>query len=591
MQSRTRTLAGMAVGVVAAAMACGTALAQTDVAMMEIEGTLAEQPSPMAWLEASGSFDTLADVVAALHDVAESSRTDALVIRLKDAALSTSQIHEIGAALREVRAAGKRVHVFAENYGNSEILLGSYADEAILQTGGAVSLSGLYMEEMFLKDTLNWIGIKASFVQIGDYKGASEMYMNSEPSKPWDQNINQLLDSMYEGMRSTLKDNLSLNDAQLDAAMETGWLSGGEDAIESGLIDAVIDLPMLTEHLEETYGDEIAWSDVEPSASTALDPANPFAMLRMLTTPPDHSPKGETIAVLHIVGTIIDGESTAGGLLGGESVGSRTIRRALEDILAEDLIKGVVVRIDSPGGSAIASEVMWQGMQRVAAEKPVWVSVGSMAASGGYYTAVGGEKIYANPSSIVGSIGVVGGKFTMGDLYEKLHVNIVPRSRGPRSELFSTLTPWNDSDRAYVRAKMAETYDLFVSRVEAGRPGIDISSTAEGRLFTGDRAVGLGMVDEIGSLDDAVTDLAASLNMTRYDVMNYPGPKGFDEIIEEMLGGFMHSPVRSELAVVSAVRELLGERAWRQVSNAGRALLNFRDEPVQVVMPRVMLFD
>ncbi|MDQ7014049.1 MAG: S49 family peptidase [Planctomycetota bacterium] len=591
MQSRTRTLAGMAVGVVAAVMACGTAHAQTDVAMMEIEGSLAEQPSPMAWLEASGSFGTLADVVAALHEVAEDSQTDALVIRLKDAALTTSQIQEIGAALAEIRAAGKRVHVFAENYGNGELMLGSYADEAILQAGGMVSLSGLYMQEMFLKDALNWIGIKADFVQIGDYKGANEMYMNSGPSEPWDQNINQLLDSIYDGMRSTLKDNLSLSDAQLDAAMEAGWLSGGEDAIESGLIDAVVDLPMLTEHLEEVYGDEIAWSDVEPSTSTALDPANPFAMLRMLTTPPDHSPKGETIAVLHIVGTIIDGDSTSGGLLGGESVGSRTIRRALEDILAEDLIKGVVVRIDSPGGSAIASEVMWQGMQRVAAEKPVWVSIGSMAASGGYYTAVGGEKIYANPSSIVGSIGVVGGKFSMGELYEKLHVNIVSRSRGPRSGLFSTVTPWNESDRAFVRAKMTETYDLFVSRVKAGRPGIDISSTAEGRLFTGDRAIGLGMIDELGSLDDAVTDLAASLDMTRYDVMNYPGPKGFDEIIGEMLGGFMHSPVRSELAIASAVRELLGDRAWRQVSNAGRALLNFRDEPVQAVMPQVMLFD
>lgn len=578
-------------GALAAAAFTGLTNAQTEVAMMEIQGSLAEQPSPLAWLEASDSFSTLTGVVNALHDLADDSSADALVIRLKDASLATSQIQEIGAAIREVQASGKKVHIYAENYGNGEILLGSYADETILQAGGAVSLSGLYMEEMFLKDALNWIGVKPDMVQVGDYKGANEMYMRSEPTEAWDQNINQLLDSIYAGMRSTLKSNLDINDAQLDAAMEAGWLADGDAAVQSGLIDTVLDLPLLTEHLEATYRDEIAWSDLEPEASTALDPSNPFAMLRMLTTPPDHTPKGQTIAVLHVVGTIIDGESTAGGMLGGESVGSRTIRRALEDILAEDLIKGVVVRIDSPGGSAIASEVMWQGLRRVAEEKPVWISVGSMAASGGYYTAVGGDKIYVNPASIVGSIGVVGGKFSMGELYDKLHINIVPRTRGPQAGLFSSVDPWNDRERAFVRAKMTETYNLFVSRVEAGRPGINIARTAEGRLFTGNLAIELGMADEIGSLDDAVTDLAESLGMSRYDVMNYPAPKSFDEVIGEMLGGFVTAPVRSELGIATAVRELLGERAWRQVSNAGRALLNFRQEPVQAVMPQIMLFD
>lgn len=591
MRSNARCRGVLAAGAAAAMMLGGAAGAQTDIAMMEIEGGLSEQPSPLAWIQSSGSFTTLAEVVEALHGVAESNRTDALVIRLKDAALSTSQIEEIGGVIRKVRDSGKRVHVFAENYGNAEILLGSYADETILQAGGAVSLSGLHMEEMFLKDTLGWIGVRADMVQVGDYKGANEMFMRSQPSEAWDQNINQLLDSMYGGMRSTLKTNLAMSDAELDAAMEAGWLTGADGAVESGLVDTVVDLPLLTEHLEDAYGDEIAWSDVEPDASMKIDPANPFAMLRMLTTPPDHTPKGDTIAVLNIVGTIVDGESVAGGLLGGESVGSRTIRRALEDILAEDLIKGVVVRIDSPGGSAIASEVMWQGLRRVGAEKPVWISVGSMAASGGYYTAVGGEKIYVNPSSIVGSIGVVGGKFSMGELYDKLHINIVERSRGPRAGLFSSVSPWSESESEFVRAKMAETYELFVSRVEAGRPGMDISKTAEGRLVTGDRAIALGMADEIGSLDDAVTDLAASLGMSRYDVMNYPGPKSFDEVISEALGGFLQAPTSSQLGAAAAVRELLGDRSWRQLSNAGRALLNFREEPVQAVMPQVMLFD
>ena len=574
----------------ALALTAGVVTAQTDIAMLEISGTLAEQPSPLAWLEGGGSFDTLADVVSALDDVAGDSDYDAVVLRLRDAALGRSQIQEIGHAIRGVQASGKRVHVYAENYGNGEIMLGSFADETILQAGGAVSLSGMYMEEMFLADTLSWLGIKADMVQVGDYKGANEMYMRSEPSEAWDSNINQLLDGLYGEMRGLLRDNLGLDDGQLDTAMENGWFADAQAAIDAGLIDVEIDLPLLTAHLEGSYGDEVTWHEVAPEDSMGLDPANPFAMLRMLTTPPDHSPKRDSIAVLHVVGTIIDGDSTSGGLMGGESVGSRTIRRALEDILDEDLIKGVIVRIDSPGGSAIASEVMWQGLRRVASEKPVWISVGSMAASGGYYTAVGGDKIYVNPGSIVGSIGVVGGKFSMGGLYDKLHVNVVSRSRGPRSNLFSSVEPWTAEEQRFVRGKMKQTYDLFTSRVKAGRPDMDLGKTAEGRLFTGTRAIELGMADEIGSLDVAVADLAAELGLERYDVMNYPGPKSFDQIMEEMFGGFLKAPA-AELGIAGAARELLGERAWRQVSNAGRALLEFREEPVQAVMPRVLLFD
>lgn len=578
------------------ALSAGIAAAQTDVAMLEISGSLAEQPGPLAWLQPSDSFTTLAGLTKALRDVAEDSDYDAVVLRLRDAQLNASQIQEIGGAIRTVQAAGKKVHLYAENYANPEILLGSYADETILQAGGAVSLSGMHMEEMFLADTLAWLGVKPDMVQIGAYKGANEMYMHSAPTEAWDWNINQLLDGLYAQTRQTLHDNLGLTDAQIDSAMESGWFDNAQGAIDAGLIDAEVDLPVLTEHLKDEYHDEITWHDVAPKSGMGLDPSNPFAMLRILTTPPDHTPKRDTIAVLHVVGTIVDGDSSTGGLMGGESVGSRTIRRALEDILDQDLIRGVVVRIDSPGGSAIASEVMWQGLRRVAAEKPVWISVGSMAASGGYYTAVGGDKIYVNPSSIVGSIGVVGGKFSMGGLYDKLRVHVVERTRGPRAGLFSSVEGWNDEQRDFVRKKMTDTYNLFTSRVKAGRPGIDLSQTAEGRLFTGTKAIEMGMADKIGSLDVCVADLAADLGLDQYDTMNYPGPKSLDEVLEQMFGGFVQAPAAaradaSALGLAKAAEELLGPSAWRQVSNAGRALLQFREEPVQAVMPRVLLLE
>lgn len=576
----------------AAVIGCGRAVsvAQTDVALLEISGELAEQPGPLAWLESGGEFVTLSSLLASLEEVASAGEYEGVVLRLKDAAIPTTQVQEIGEAIRRVRERGVRVHVFAENYGNAEIMLASYADEAIVQAGGSVSLTGLYMEELFLADTLSWLGVKADLVQVGDYKGANEMFVRSEPTEAWDWNINQLLDGLYGEMRLVLTTNLGLDDARLDAAMERGWFADAADAVEAGLVGAEVDLPALGNHLAEAYGEPVSWHEIEPPSEMQLDTSNPFAILRMLSTPPDHSPDRETIAVLHIVGTIVDGDSASGGLMGGESAGSRTIRNALEEILESDLVRGVVVRIDSPGGSAIASEVIWRGLRRVAERKPVWVSVGSMAASGGYYAAVGGDRIYVNPSSIVGSIGVVGGKFSMGELYAKLRVNVVPRSRGPRASLFSSTEPWTADEREFVRAKMAETYDLFTSRVRSARPGVDLSESAEGRLFTGRRAIELGMADEIGSLDDAIADLAIELGLEEYDVMTYPGPKSLEEVLEDMLGGFVGAPpAGAQLGAARAAAELLGPSGWRQVSNAGRALLQFRREPVQAVMPRIVI--
>lgn len=579
----------------AAAVACMAALAgaDTDIAIIEVRGGLAEQPSPFAWLEGGGSFGTLAEVVEAMDELAGDPMYEGVLIRLKDAQLPAVHVEEIGQSIAALRQSGKRVHVFAENYGNGEIALASFADESIVQLGGSVSLTGLHMEEMFLADTLAWIGVRPQMIQVGDYKGANEMFMRSEPSEAWDRNVNRLLDGMYETNRALLMGNLGLSESELDEAMRQGWFSDAERAVRLGLVDTVVDLPELSGHLEAAYGEAIAWHEIAPAGAGGFDPSNPFAMLRMLSTPPTHKPSRDTIAVLHVVGTIVDGDSSSGGLLGGQSVGSRTIRRAIEDIRDEDLVRGVVVRIDSPGGSAIASEIMWQGLRRLAEEKPVWVSVGSMAASGGYYTAVGGDRIYVNPSSIVGSIGVVGGKFSMGELLDRLHVNVVERSRGPRADLFSTVSPWDNEQSAFIRDRMRETYDLFTARVAAGREGIDLSKTAEGRLFVGSHAVELGMADEIGSLGDAVGDLAEELSLGRYDVMSYPGPKSFDEMLEEMLGGFVRSPLGGGAAagLSRAAEEIAGPRAWVQISNAGRAVQGFRTEPVQVVMPRVLIFD
>jgi protease-4 len=232
-------------------------------------------------------------------------------------------------------------------------------------------------------------------------------------------------------------------------------------------------------------------------------------------------------------------------------------------------------------------------VRRVAEKKPVWVSVGSMAASGGYYIAVAGDKIYVNPSSIVGSIGVVGGKITMAGLYEMGKVNVVTRSRGPRSAMFSSTTGWDDAQKAEVRTKMTQTYDLFTQRVTAGRKGIELAKTAEGRLFTGDVAIGLNMADAVGGIDVAVDDLASSLGLDAYEVRDYPAPKSFGEAIEDALGGFVKSPeLHAGMAgpglIPNLGRQVLGEQAWRQIAPSWQAFMLLREEPVLLTSPTVL---
>ncbi|MBY0307631.1 MAG: signal peptide peptidase SppA [Phycisphaerales bacterium] len=577
------------------------------VGLIELNGPLTARHAALGIGGVPGET-TLADALGALEKAGSDPSTRGVVIRLKDAELTATGVEELGAGVDRLRKAGRKVHLYAESYATPEVVLGSHCDEVILQTGGRVSLPGVYMEELFLADAFKWAGVTPDFVQIGDYKGAQEMYANAKPSPQWDQNINALLDALYGQVRRQVGAGRKLSDKQLDAAMEQAWMADGKTARAAGLIDAEIDLPDLNGHLERAYGGPIEWDDrllADPrEAAREKMSGSPLALLGTLFSSAEYKPRRATIAVLHIDGAIADGESGRGGPLSRENeVGSRTIKRTIEDLIDDPRIKGVVLRIDSPGGSAVASEMIWQSVKRLRQSKPVYVSVGGMAASGGYYIAVSGERIYLNPSSIVGSIGVVGGKVALGGAYEKLHINVVPRSRGPHAAVMGgSATPWTEQERALVRRKMTETYELFSSRVAAGRTGIDLARTAEGRLFVGQQAINLKMADRLGGFEAARDDLAKALNLPPggYDVMDYPAPESFVEAIGGALRGLgagvgapssaasAPSPLAAELR--SVVRSLVGPANEARLTDAMSALWQLRQEPVILAAPRVLIF-
>ncbi|MBX3380570.1 MAG: S49 family peptidase [Phycisphaeraceae bacterium] len=558
---------------------------------LEIKGAPPARQSAMSLFGGKRGL-TLRELVDAIDSAATKDDVACVLIRLKDAQLSMSQTEEIGAAIKRVRDKGKRVSVFSESYDTTDLLLGSYADEIIIQAAGPVSFPGLHMEEMFLADTLGWAGLKADLVQIGEYKGANEQMTRAAPSKPWSENIDQLLDSLYANQRGAIKSGRSMDDAKLDEAMRKAWMADSEDAIAVGLVDTQLDLPELVKHVAAKSGLE---SQKIVNLATAreeidLTSANPFTILSTIMKPAKREITQDSIAILHIDGTIVDGDSKS-GFTGESSVGSRTIRNALEDILDEDLVKGVIVRIDSPGGSAVASEVIWQGLKRVAAKKPVWVSVGGMAASGGYYIASAGQRTYVNPSSIVGSIGVVGGKITMGGLYDHLKVHVSSRSRGPMAGMFDSTTPWTEEQITLVRGKMTETFDLFKKRVAEGRRGIDLTKTAGGWLFAGQKSIDLKMADKIGGLRDALDDMSKQLNLESYDAIDYPAPPSFADMLDNAFGSVSAPAGVGALAEIRRISAgLIGDRAWTQMMQALDGLLELRREPVLLMHPGILIF-
>jgi protease-4 len=580
------------------AVVAASAPAASKLAYIKLEGPVIERTTaPILPFAVADDEKTLSDIIAEINLAAEPSEDiDALVIRLDNFAPSRTQIEEIGAAIDRVREQDRTVHVFTEIYTPASFLIAAHADDVIVQSGGGAMLSGFHTEEMYLADALNAVGIHAEFVQIGDFKGAMETIANSGPSPEWDRNFSALLDGLYDEFANTLEQGRGLSRDQLELAMSQCFIANPETAMRLNLIDHALDRPDLEAFLEEEYGEDFVWdNDLSPSKAdgevdySQMSFFEAFAMMMDAFAPPPTGPVRDSIAVVYIDGAIVDGESSPGGLMSSSNVGSTTIRKALLEIESDDRIKGVVVRIDSPGGSAIASESVWLGLRRVAENKPVWVSVGSMAASGGYYIAVAGDKIYVNPSSIVGSIGVISGKLSLQGLFDKVHLNVVSRSRGKGGDMFSMASAWTPEQRETIRERMTEVYELFTARVSQGRKGISIADTAEGRLFEGRRAITLNMADELGGIEDAITDLAAELELAdgRYDILQYPPQPTLEQMLSQAfgMGASTMTPFMNESAEL--IKAMIGENGWNAVRQAVSTSMQLRRDPILLTAPKI----
>jgi protease IV len=563
------------------------------VGWIEISDHLHEGVSAPGLGGKGAASHSLRGLLTKLKHVATEPRCKGVVLFIDEPELELAQVNEITLAVAQVRAAGKKVIAFSQGYDLKSYLLACSADRVVLQHKGVLEVQGLGIEEMYMAGLFEKIGLKADFLQVGQFKGAEEPLTRMGPSDAWNSNINALLDDLYDQVITRVAEARKISKADIEKAFVDSWGLTDEQYVQRGLIDELSTRDMV-ELTEKLFGEDFSWDqDLGELPGPKFD--NPFALLQMLMQAPQKQASRPSIALVHANGEIFSGESGSGGVFSDEGIGSKTLVRALGEARDDDMIKGVVLRIDSPGGSATASEAIWQAVSELADTKPVYISIGAMAASGGYYIASAGQTIYVDPASIVGSIGVVGGKFIVGDLYQKLGVGVTRRSRGPLGDMFNSVEPFTEAQRVTLRAAFAKTYDLFVERVKEGRGDhiADIEKVAQGRLFTGKQAVTNGMADKLGGVQLALTDMASECELKpgEYDVIDLPEPRTFPEILEDFMSGFAHSPstiAPDAAATIAAARTLMGPVAWRSARSVVAGMMLMRREPTLLLLPAVI---
>ena len=563
-----------------------TRAAKLHVAFFDFGQAITEKPAGPSLLGAGGG-SSLREVIARIDAAKEDKSVRAVLMNLGSGiSLNMAQVQEVRTELDALRRAGKRTFVYADSYDTLSYLLASAATDVCLLQGGDVFIPGIGFETMFYKGALDKFGVEADYIQIGEFKGAEEPYTNAKASPELEGQMNHLAAAVYGQLVEQIGQSRNLPTSDVKRMIDETILSG-EAAVKRGYVDHLVDQDglrnLIAAEMGEKSGTDLdVMSDYGQTPQPQVDLSNPLAMLAAMAKKPKPNDK-PGVALIYAEGVISDGEGQ-GSLLSAGGIGSEPMRQAFREAERDPNVKAVVVRIDSPGGSALASEVMWQAARRVAAKKPVIISVGGMAASGGYYLASAGDRIFADPAGIVGSIGVVGGKFVYSGLYAKLGLTTQSFTAGANANLYSSSAPWTDRQKRLVRTWMRNTYDQFTERVMTTRKGkiADIDKVARGRIFTAQQAKGLGLVDELGGLDDALAYAAKKGGLTAGKSLEIRIlPETTANPLAGLMGGLTaESPVSGE-----SVLRLLPPAARAALVEQAQMALAFERRPVALIAP------
>ena len=559
-----------AAGLVAMAVMTGRGpvVAGNSTLLLQVSGDLEE-------MEPSGVFDqfvepppTVRSVTDALRKAKIDRRVTSVVLRPTTSGALWAKVQEVRDAIVDFKRSDKPIIAFLEFGGDQAYYLASACDKVFLMPTASLELTGMANYELFLRGTLDKIGAYPDALHIGDYKTAANTFTEHTMTPPHREMAQSLNTDLFEQLVRGLADGRHKSEAEARALIDHGpYLP--EDAVRAGLVDDLA--------YEDEIDDKVQLGSGEMRYLQQKDYRHVLPSTLGLN-------RGQRIAVIYAVGLISSGESNEGA--GSQVVGSDTIVRYLRRARADNSIKAIVLRIDSPGGSAIASDVIWREVMLTREKKPVIASMSDVAASGGYYIAMPAHAIVAQPGTLTGSIGVVMIKFVIDGTLKKVGVNMESVSQGRYAEIYSPIRQFSPEERARVQQLMQATYDTFVEKAASGRNTTPerIDAIAQGRVWTGKQAKQLGLIDELGGLDRALALAKQRANIAQdaeVELVVYPPKRSFYEMLADPFGR------SSDQA--GALAAYLGLADRRMVNTLTAPLRVFRRGEPLALMPNVFV--
>ncbi len=447
-----------------------------------------------------GQPQSLGSLMAQFRKAKVDKRITAVLLDIDMSDAGWAKSEEIRGAIEDFRASGKPVYAYMETGLNKDYYIASACDKIFVPPPGELFTIGLAADVMFFRGSLDKLGIYPDMYQIGKYKSAGDTFTQKEMTDAHREYINSLLDDLYgrylDGISKARKKSVDEVKALIDEAPYSA-----AKAKEVGLIDGAL----YRDDVEKELKKRLGYKDTD---DLHIARAGDY---KQITQESLGLNKGEKIAIIYAAGDITSGRSTFGGS-GQETIGSDSLVKTINDVKDDRSIKAIVLRIDSPGGSGLASDIIWRAVEAAKAKKPIVVSMSDVAASGGYYIACNANKIVAEPSTITGSIGVVGGKPVLKGFYDWIGVTNEYVMRGKNAGMFRESEKFSDTERAKFQEFLKNTYDDFTSKVAKGRGKEQayIDSVGQGRVWTGYQGKERGLVDEYGGLDKAI-ELAKEL--------------------------------------------------------------------------------
>lgn len=470
-------------------------------------------------------------------------RVEGLILKLDSVGLSRGQAEEFTTKIKEFKKSGKKIYAYAPSFTNQNYMIASVADKIIMpKTMGAMSeIKGYFMEVPYYKTLGDKIGVKMNVIHIGDYKSAGESYDRTEMSREHRENTERILNAVYENFVETISENRKtdkniLNEKILDGRFV---LADPETMLRNNLID------------EMDYYESFL---IKTGITNKISLEEYISKLAVDSKPKkDKSEKEkDKIAVIYAEGTINYFEDSKKI---NEIITPEKIQKELAIAEKSDDIKGVVIRVNSPGGSALASDIIYNSIKNMT--KPVYISMGGVAASGGYYISAAGDKIYADKETLTGSIGVITMIPNISELLKKAEINYSVISKGKYSDMGSIVKNLTEDEKDKIRASSLKVYEEFVDRVAEGRNMTreEVLKSAEGRVWLGEEAKEIGLVDEIGGIEKAVSDLAISLELEDYKVVESLKEEKIESVIKNYLPKYLMAQIIGNNRITEAIKK------------------------------------